>query len=131
MILVDTSAWIEFQRAAGSASDRRLTQAVERDEELATTGIVLMELLAGARNDAHASDLRRLLGRCAYLRVEEPTDHELAADAYRACRRAGETVRRLPDCLIAAVAMRTGSPVLHCDADFKTLARHTALQLVS
>jgi predicted nucleic acid-binding protein len=33
------------------------------------------------------------------------------------------------DCLIAAVAIRTGSAVLHADTDFDVLARHTALRL--
>ncbi len=131
MILVDTSAWIEFQRATRSETDQRLTAAIENDEALATTGMVLMELLAGARDDAQAHDLRRLLARCAYIRIEEPSDHELAAESYRACRRGGETIRRLTDCLIAAVAMRAGLSLLQRDQDFETLARHTSLRLAT
>ena len=68
MILVDTSAWIEYQRATGSLADLRLTRAIETDEPLATTGLVLLELLAGARDEQHARDLRRLLDRCSFLR---------------------------------------------------------------
>ena len=41
MILVDTSAWIEYQHATGSLADLRLTRAIETDEPLATTGLVL------------------------------------------------------------------------------------------
>mgnify|MGYP000126627764 CR=1 FL=1 len=129
MILVDSSAWIEFQRATGSGPDRRLTGALAEDEPLATTGIVLMEVLAGARDERQAGDLRRLLGRCRLLGLEEPSDPELAASLYRACRREGETVRRLPDCLIAAVAIRHDASVLHADADFDVLARHTPLRI--
>ena len=131
MILVDSSAWIEFQRATGSAVDKRLTAAIEAGESLATTGIVLLEILAGARDEQHAIDLRRLLARCRFLRLEEPFDHEVAASLYRACRRAGTTIRRLPDCLIAAVAIRTGAEVLHRDADFDAIARHAPLALVT
>lgn len=130
MILVDTSAWVEFQRATGSAADSRLTAAVEQGEDLATTGQVLLELLAGARGERHASDLRRLLDRCRFLTLEEPSDHEAAAALYRTCRRGGTTIRRLPDCLIAAVAIRAGTPVLARDADFDAIARYSALQLV-
>jgi predicted nucleic acid-binding protein len=36
-------------------------------------------------------------------------------------------VRKLIDCLIGAVALRHRSPILHADADFTTLARHTAV----
>ena len=130
MILVDSSAWIEFQRATGSPAHRRLTAAVESDEALATTGPVVLEILAGARDESHARDLARLLGRCEFLPLEEPSDHEAAAALYRACRRAGTTVRRLPDCLIAAVAIRNGVAVLHRDSDFDAIADHAPLATV-
>jgi len=39
------------------------------------------------------------------------------------------TVRKLIDCLIAAVAIRGDVPILHMDADFDILAQHTALQV--
>jgi predicted nucleic acid-binding protein len=129
VILVDTSAWIEFQRATGSSVDERLTAAIAADEPLATTGVVLLELLAGARDERQASDLRRLLDRCRFLPLEEPSDHEAAAALYRACRRQGTTVRRLPDCLIAVVAIRAGASLLHLDADFDVLARHAPLRI--
>ncbi len=130
MILVNTSAWVEFQRATGSPAHHRLGAAVEADEPLATTGTVLLEVLAGARDERHARDLRRLLNRCAFLRLEEPPDHEAAAALYRACRRGGRTVRRLPDCLIAAVAIRTGAQLLHQDSDFDVIALHSPLVTV-
>jgi predicted nucleic acid-binding protein len=130
VILVDTSAWIEYQRATGSAADRRLTEAIEAGERLATTGLVALELLAGAADEQHAHDLRRLLARCRFLPPAEPSDHEAAAALYRACRREGTTIRRLPDCLIAVVALRTRSTLLHRDADFEAIARHVPLALV-
>jgi predicted nucleic acid-binding protein len=131
VILVDSSAWIEFQRATGSPADRRLTDAIESDEPLATMGLVVMEVLAGARNERHAGDLRRLLGRCRFLHLEEPSDHEMAARLYRACRREGTTIRRLPDCLVAAVAIRNDISLMHRDADFDAIARHSSLATLS
>jgi hypothetical protein len=130
VILVDSSAWIEFQRATGSPADRRLTQALRGDEALATTGIVTLEILAGARDEQHDRQLRRLLARCRFLTLEEPSDHESAAALYRACRRSGTTIRRLPDCLIATVAIRNGVDLLHCDSDFDAIARHAPLSIV-
>jgi predicted nucleic acid-binding protein len=131
VILVDTSAWIEYQRATGSAADRRLTAAITSGEQLATTGIVLLELLAGARDEAHARELERMLAASRFLSADDPLDQQSAAALYRACRAAGATVRRLPDCLIAAVAIRTRAELLHCDADFDALARHSPLACVS
>jgi predicted nucleic acid-binding protein len=129
VILPDTSAWIEFQRATGSAVDRRLTAAVESGESIATTGIVMLEVLAGARNEQHAGELRLLLARCRFLKLDEPSDEEFAASLYRACRRSGRRLRAGPDCLIAAVAIRTGATLLHRDADFDVLAEHSALAI--
>jgi predicted nucleic acid-binding protein len=131
VILVDSSAWIEFQRATGSPADRRVTQALTGDEALATTGIVTLEILAGARDEQHDRQLRRLLARCRFLPLEEPSDHESAAALYRACRRSGSTIRRLPDCLIATVAIRNRIDLLHCDSDFDAIARHAPLSIVS
>ena len=130
MILVDSSAWIEFQRATGSAVDERLTKAIETDEPLATLGLVVLEVLAGARDERQARDLRRLVDRCTFVPLEEPSDWELAAALYRTCRRAGTTVRRLPDCLIAVLAMRVGADLLHQDADFDAIAQHAPLAVV-
>ena len=126
MILVDTSAWIEFLRSTGSPVCNVVEEALER--EVAVCDPVRMEVLAGARDESHLLALRRLLARAVAL----PTltaDYEDAAALYRRCRRQGETVRRLIDCLIAATAIRAGAPVLHNDSDFDVLARHTELQV--
>lgn len=129
MILVDTSAWIEFLRATGSPAHLRLRAALEVGTELAGTDVVLMEILAGARDDADRDRLRRLVFGLEFLAVEGPGDYEQAAELYRLCRRGGETPRKLSDCLIAAVAIRAGAELLAADADFEAIARHTPLRL--
>lgn len=58
-----------------------------------------------------------------------PADYEQAASPYRTSRRRGTTVRRMIDRLIAAHAIRADVPLLHADADFDALARHTDLRL--
>ena len=126
MILVDTSAWVEFLRNTDSAVCNRVDALL--GDEIATCDPIRMEVLAGARDEQHLESLRRLLARASLLSTG-PADYELAATLYRTCRRRGETVRRLIDCLIAAVAVREGVPILHADADYEILARHTDLQL--
>jgi predicted nucleic acid-binding protein len=56
-------------------------------------------------------------------------DYEDAAALYRSCRSQGVTVRRLTDCLIAAVAIRSAMPVLHADRDFDLIATCTPLKI--
>jgi hypothetical protein len=87
-----------------------------------------MEVLAGARDESHLNDLRRLLARASIIELVSG-DYEDAAALYRTCRRRGETVRKLIDCLIGAVAIRADVPVLEADSDFEVLARHTSLRL--
>lgn len=127
MILIDTSAWIEFLRDTGSPVCTRVDELLAG--EIATCDPVRMEVLAGARDERHLNDLRRLLARASVIGLVS-ADYEDAAAVYRTCRRRGATVRRVIDCLIAAVALRSGVPVLHADGDFDVLARHTSLQLV-
>ena len=124
MILIDSSAWIEFLRDTGTPTCLRVDELLGSD--IAVCEPVWMEILAGARDDRHLSDLRRLLARATLLPTE-PVDFEEAAALYRSCRRRGETPRKLIDCLIAAVAIRSNVPILHSDADFVVLSRNTAL----
>ena len=128
MSLVDTSAWIEFLRGTGSDTHRAVRHLLEDGAPLHTTDVVMMEVLAGARDEDHHQQLRRLLASCAYLPVDGPADYEAAAGLYRACRQAGETVRALTDCLIGAVALRADVSVLHNDRDFDVLARHAGVR---
>jgi predicted nucleic acid-binding protein len=128
VILADTSAWVEYLRATGSPVHLRLRKLIADEGELATTEVVVMELLAGESSPEGVGRLRRLLGRFDVLSVEGLADYEAAAELYRRCRAGGETVRNLTDCLIAAVAVRTGATLLHRDHDFEVIARHTPLR---
>lgn len=129
MILIDTSAWVEYLRATGTLVHTEVRRLIERDADLATTDPVVMEVLAGARDEDHAKDLRRLLARFRHLPVEGLTDYEGAASVYRSCRVRGSTPRSLVDCLIAAVAIRENASILHHDRDYSTIAAHTSLRL--
>ena len=126
MILVDTSAWIEFLRNSGSPVCSLVNDLLA--SEIAICNAVRMEVLAGARDESHLRSLRRLLARAVVIPTLA-TDFEDAAALYRRCRQQGETVRKLVDCLIASVAIRAGAPVLHQDADFDAIARHTGLRI--
>lgn len=129
-VLVDTSVWVDYLRsatgAAGDALDRRIDAGTA-----ATTDAVLLEVLAGPTSERAAGRHAKMLAGCEHLAQESPTDAVQAAALYRACRRGGETPRSQLDCLIAAVAVRHGIPVLHRDRDFDVIARHTPLQVVT
>lgn len=130
MILVDTSAWVEYDRATGSDLDRRLTGLIsEGGAELAVTKPVLMEVLAGARDERREQDLRNLLTSFGWIAADAIADFDGAARVYRRCRTNGVTPRGLIDCMIANVAIRSGAAVLAADRDFGEIARILPLRL--
>ncbi|HEY3926436.1 MAG TPA: PIN domain nuclease [Acidothermaceae bacterium] len=129
MILTDTSAWVEYDRATGSAVDQRVAELIATDGPLMVTEPVLMEVLAGARDDARENDLRRLLMRAGLLQFDATTDFEAATRIYRRCRRSGITPRGMIDCMIAAVAWRQGAALLCRDADLDRVAQLIGIEL--
>jgi predicted nucleic acid-binding protein len=127
VILIDTSAWVDFLRGSQGGVCERVHALIEVDAPIATTEVVVMEILAGSRDEVHKMRLRRLLRRADMLPISGLDDYERAADLYRTCRRAGETIRKLTDCVIAVVALRNKVSVLHNDRDFDAIARHAPL----
>ena len=122
LILADTSAWVEYDRATGSPADQRLRALIADEGPLAYTEPVQMELLAGAHSDDRELDLRRLLLRFRLIPLETPTDFDGAVRIYRRCRAAGVTPRGMIDCLVAAVAWRSGASLLSHDVDLARVA---------
>jgi len=123
MILADTSAWVEYDRATGSRVDDRVSELITDDGPLATTELVMMEVIAGAKTDTREEDLRRLLLRFHLLLFDAAADFEAAVRIYRLCRRAGVTPRGLIDCMIASVALRNHATLLAHDADLARVGR--------
>jgi predicted nucleic acid-binding protein len=131
VILADTSAWLEYDRSAGSPADERLAELIAADGPVAVTEPIVMEVLAGARSDKREDDLRRLLLRFGLLHFDAAADFDAAVRIYRRCRKAGVTPRGLTDCMIAAVAWRRGATLLAHDADLDRVARVIGIDLDS
>ncbi len=129
MIVADSSAWIELLRRTGSRVHRTFARLLEQAQDLAVTEVVVMEVLSGARSRRHLGELRATLLDFPVLPLKGVSGFEEAAALYRACHRAGETVRELTDCLVAVPAIEAGATVLAADDDFEKLARHTPLRL--
>lgn len=122
MILADTSAWIEYERATGSRAHHRIRDLIADGGDLAFTEPVVMEFVGGARMPSDAEDLRRLLVRTNPLPFDSGVDFDVAAEIYRRCRAQGMTPRGFIDCMIAAVALRTGAALLTENSDLQKIA---------
>ena len=129
MILADTSAWVEYDRATGSPVDRRVVELIEAAGKLTVTEPVVMEVLAGARDDRREVDLRRLLLHFEPLPFDPASDFDGAVRIYRRCRAAGVTPRGMIDCMIAAVAWRREATLLAHDADLARVGGVIGIEL--
>lgn len=88
-----------------------------------------MEIIAGFRTKRDFTEIRPMLLGCPMLPVGGLDTYELAASILLRCRSGGETIRHSLDCVIAAVAIREGAHLLHCDRDFDAISRHTDLKI--
>jgi predicted nucleic acid-binding protein len=129
MVLIDSSAWVEYLRHTDSPADQAVAASVA-EGSAATTDAVFLEVLAGTARSA-LRNVERLLGNQHFVAQATLLDVRAAVEVYHACRRAGSTPRSTTDCLIAAVAIRADVPVLHCDRDFDAIARHVPLRVVT
>lgn len=129
MIVVDTSVWIDVLNETPTPQAQRCVELIESGQPIALTDVILTEVLQGLRSDREAALVERHLRAFPILRLEDLDDFVLAAKLYRAARRAGVTIGKTLDCLIAAPCVRTGAPLLHADEDFDRLAHCTPLRI--
>ena len=123
MILIDTSAWVEYLRATGSAAAIEVRRLLSTEvDRVVMCEPVAMEILSGAVDDDKHAKLEQLVNGLPSLGIDDAVDFRSAAAIYRAARRAGQTIRSINDCLIAAVSMRHGASIIHRDADFEVIA---------
>ncbi|HST67697.1 MAG TPA: PIN domain nuclease [Mycobacteriales bacterium] len=121
-MIADTSVWIDFFAGRATWQVELLAHELEDEQPVGLTDIIYAEILQGFEDETQLLGAERQLLHFDILRLEGLDDFRNAAMLYRAARREGLTIRRTTDCLIAAVCIRAGRPLLHNDADFTHLA---------
>ena len=129
-LFVDTSVWslaLRRDPPVQAPEAGALLMALDRGEQLFTTGLVLQELLQGfsgprarARIIEHFSSLP--------LVVPDRRDHISAAELRNDCRQAGVQVATI-DALLAQLCLRHRLTLLTTNQDFRLIAKRTALRL--
>ena len=118
MIVADSSVWIEAVRHPASVEGQEV-DALLGANQLAVTGVVVAELLQGARGPREFERVRSVLSALPYL--DTPFDAcARAASMGQSLRRAGITIP-LTDRLIAATAIGHGCAVYAVDAHFERI----------
>jgi len=129
VILVDTSVWIAHLRGLRTEATAKLEAAAKR-ESLLIGDLILLEVLQGARNEAHAFSIERGLRSYA---IAPLLDDELAVQTarnYRKLRELGITIRKTADLIIGTFCIEHRHSLLHDDRDFAPMERHLGLEVV-
>lgn len=124
MYLADTSAWIEYTRPRPRGIGIVLRDLLEADAAVFVTGVVVQELLQGARDELRFRRLRKWLK--PQRRIAAKDDFSTFAEAgrlYARCRWQGLTPRSSNDCLIAQLAIEHDLLLVHDDSDFEKIAK--------
>ena len=129
-LFVDTSVWsLALRRdAPGNRPEVGfLARAIESGESVATTGLVLQELLQGFTGPKARG---AIVERFASLPLVTPDieDHIRAAELRNACRRKGVQAGTI-DALFAELCIRHELVMLSTDKDFERIARISPLRL--
>jgi len=129
-LIVDTSVWsLALRRDVPDPGPEvaALRQALERNELLYMTGLVLQELLQGFSGPKSREQIIEPLAAFPLL-VPDRRDHIEAADLRNRCRRAGVQVGTI-DALLGQLCIRHDLTLLSADEDFRHMARASSLRL--
>jgi len=129
-LLVDTSVWsLALRRDAPPdvPEVRALRDALAGGEIVATTGVILQELLQGVVPERARAQIIEMFAALEYL-TPSREDHVAAAGVRNTLRAAGVQVGTI-DALIAHLAIASGHPLLTTDNDFRAASSQISLQL--
>lgn len=129
-LFVDTSVWsLALRRDAVSLAGEvlALRQALEGDDTVVTTGVILQELLQGFSGPRARRDIIDRFAALPLL-VPDRQDHIGAAELRNLCRRSGVHLGTI-DALLAQLCIRHTLTLLTIDNDFVHAAVHCALRL--
>lgn len=125
MIVVDSSALIEFYRPAGDPVVRTTVAEAVASDQVAVNGIIEVEILAFAHSDKERRLLAADFAAFHHLPLTR-AEFDLASALGFALRRRGITAPAT-DLIIAASALVAEVPLFHRDAHFTQIAEDSDL----
>lgn len=129
MILIDTSAFVEFLNRTGSRADRTVERLIINDEDIALPDVALTEILQGIKDDREHAQVRQSLLTFDILSLKGAESYLAAAELYRKCRKTGLTVRNTIDLFVAQLALENKAHLVHRDRDFYAIASVCPLKI--
>ncbi len=129
MVVVDTSAWIEYLQDGLPRVVNKVDLCLEQD--LVGIGdLVYCEVMQGIRSPRQRREVSTLLLSLPRLDMVGFDMAEKSAANYRLLRSKGVTVRKTIDVLIGTFCSEHGLQLVHHDSDFDLMARHIGLDII-
>lgn len=128
MILVDTSVWVDYFNGQNTPETTALDKILG-GEEIVIGDIVLAEVLQGFRSDQDYEAALNALLKFHQVSMLSPKLAIRSASNYRLLRKAGVTIRKTIDCLIATYCIENQIELLHSDRGFDPFELHLGLQV--
>jgi predicted nucleic acid-binding protein len=119
MFLIDSSVWIEYLRPKGSKKVKDRVREILQREEAVSCGVVVVEILRGAKNEKDFQSLHDSLTSLPQIPVDNSVIERASKWGFLLDRK-GKTVSTT-DLLIAAAAYKNGK-LLHLDHDFQVIS---------
>jgi predicted nucleic acid-binding protein len=129
MILVDTSVWIDYFNGRPSWQTDRLDDFLSR-VPIMVGDLILTEVLQGFRSDEDYQTAKAFMQALVFRSMGGDTMAVQSAENYRHLRKAGATVRKTIDVIIATFCICENLPLLHNDRDFDLINAHLPLKVV-
>ena len=128
MILVDTSAWIEYFRDGAPSVVHKVEKSL-REEDVAIGDLIYCEILQGIYSESQRKQVEDLLLTLPRFEMVGFEMAEKSAANYRLLRSKGVTVRKTIDVIIGTFCVENDLQLIHHDRDFDLMAKHIGLRL--
>ena len=126
MILVDSSVWIDYFNGISTWQTNLLDTYLSKIPVI-IGDLILTEVLQGFRFDKDYETAKNLLSALPFRQIGGYNVAVQSAQNYRRLRKAGVTVRKTIDIIIATFCIIEGLVLLHDDRDFDPMVSHFSL----
>ena len=128
MILVDSSVWIDYFNGITTWQTNLLDNYLS-NVPVVIGDLILAEVLQGFRSDKDYETAKDFLSALPFRQIGGYNVALQSAQNYRLLRKAGVTVRKTIDIIIATFCIMEGLTLLHADHDFDPMVSHFSLKI--
>ena len=127
MILADSSVWIDFFNGKPTWQTDLLDNYLSH-VPIIMGDLILTEVLQGFKSDKDYNTAKAFLSDLPFRQMGGYNVAIQSAENYRKLRKAGITVRKTIDVIIATFCIVEGLTLLHDDRDFEPITSHFPLK---